>query len=129
MRLWYFSSSINSFFKCACAAIQWARCLIFGWTLRLLPYFMCVNSESSSEIARMCKLARAFAGHLCDKYHNLMSWLKYTCFEKKDLVFIVNINQYSYTCTCITFFICKHMCARSEKTDLHFNVLKFVSHD
>ena len=23
MRLWYFSSSINSFFKCTCAAIQW----------------------------------------------------------------------------------------------------------
>ena len=23
MRLWYFSSSVNSFFKCACAAIQW----------------------------------------------------------------------------------------------------------
>ena len=23
MRLWYFSSYVNSFFKCACAAIQW----------------------------------------------------------------------------------------------------------
>ena len=23
MRLWYFSSSVNSFFKRACAAIQW----------------------------------------------------------------------------------------------------------
>ena len=38
--------SIDSFFKCACAAIQLEpRCLIFGWTLRLLPYFMCANSE------------------------------------------------------------------------------------
>ena len=26
-----------------------ARCLIFGRTLRLLPYFMCANSEGSGE--------------------------------------------------------------------------------
>ena len=53
-----------------------ARCLIFGRTLRLLPYFMCANSEDSDGTARMRRLARAFAGRLCDKYHNLMSWLK-----------------------------------------------------
>ena len=52
---------------------EWARCLIFGWTLRLLPYFMCANSEGSGETARMRRLDRAFAGRLCDKYHNLMS--------------------------------------------------------
>ena len=34
-----------------------ARCLIFGWTLRLLPYFMFANSEGSGETARMCRLA------------------------------------------------------------------------
>ena len=34
----------------------------FGRTLRLLPYFMCENSEG-------------FADRQCDKYHNLMSWL------------------------------------------------------
>ena len=28
-----------------------ARCLIFGRTLRLLPYFMCANSEGSGETA------------------------------------------------------------------------------
>ena len=38
----------------------------FGQTLRLLPYFMCVNSEGSGETARMRRLAWAFAGHLCD---------------------------------------------------------------
>ena len=54
-----------------------ARCLIFGRTLRLLPYFMCVNSEGSGETARMRRLAWAFAGRQCDKYHNLMSWLNY----------------------------------------------------
>ena len=47
----------------------------FGWTLRLLPYFMCANSKGSGEIAQMCRLAWAFADRLCDKYHNLMSWL------------------------------------------------------
>ena len=41
MRLWYFSYSVISFFKHVCAAVQWARCLIFERTLRLLQYFMC----------------------------------------------------------------------------------------
>ena len=51
------------------------RCLIFGQTHSLFPYFTCANSEGSGEIAWMCRLARAFAGRLCDKYHDLMSWL------------------------------------------------------
>ena len=54
-----------------------ARDLIFGQILRLLPYFMCANSKDSGETAQMCRLTWAFAGRLCDKYHNLMSWLKY----------------------------------------------------
>ena len=33
------------------------------------------NSEGYGETARMRRLAWAFAGRLCDKYHNLMSWL------------------------------------------------------
>ena len=53
-----------------------ARCLIFGRTLRLLPYFMSANSEGSDETARMRRLAWAFAGRLCDKYHKFRSWLK-----------------------------------------------------
>ena len=52
-----------------------ARCQIFGQTLRLLPYFMFVNSEGCGETTRMRRLTWAFAGCLCDKYHNLMSWL------------------------------------------------------
>ena len=28
----------------------------FGWTLRLLPYFMCVNSEDSGETVQMRRL-------------------------------------------------------------------------
>ena len=38
---------------------------------------ICANSEGSSESAWMRRLAWAFAGLLCDKYHNLMSWLNY----------------------------------------------------
>ena len=84
MRLWYFSSSVNSFFKRACHPLgldinvlnepthetmvlfvlrklifqtcmpsTGARCLIFGWTLRLLPYFMCANNEGSGETAQI----------------------------------------------------------------------------
>ena len=52
-------------------------CLIFGQTICLLPYFMCANSEGSGETVWMSRHAWAFAGHLCDKYHNLMSWLNY----------------------------------------------------
>ena len=37
---------------------------------------MSANSEGSGETVRMRRLARGFAGRLCDKYHNLMSWLK-----------------------------------------------------
>ena len=55
---------------------QRGKCLIFDRTLPLLPYFMCANSEDPGETARMRRLAWAFAGRLCDKYHNLMSWLK-----------------------------------------------------
>ena len=52
MRLWHFSSSVNSFFKRACAACG-ARCLIFCWILHLLPYFKCANSKSSDALARL----------------------------------------------------------------------------
>ena len=38
-------------------------------------YFMCVNSEGSGETVQKRRLTWAFAGRLCDKYHNLMSWL------------------------------------------------------
>ena len=36
---------------------------------------MCANSEGSGETARMHMLDWASTGRLCDKYHNLMSWL------------------------------------------------------
>ena len=34
-----------------------ARCLIFGQTCRLFPYFMCANSEGSAETALARRLA------------------------------------------------------------------------
>ena len=36
---------------------------------------MCANSEGSGDTAQMHRLAWAFAGRLCDKNLNLMSWL------------------------------------------------------
>ena len=76
MTLWYFSSSVNSFFNAHAQPPSGARCLGFGRTLRLLPYCMyAANSEGSGETARMRRLAWAFAGRLCEKYQNLMSWL------------------------------------------------------
>ena len=55
-----------------------ARCLIFGRIFRLLPYFKCANSEGFIETAWMRRLAWAFTGCLCDKYHDLMSWLNWS---------------------------------------------------
>ena len=57
MRLWHLSPSVNSIFKHTCAAIHGATHLIFGQTLRLLPYVMCVNSEDSGETVQMHSLA------------------------------------------------------------------------
>ena len=93
-RLWYFSSTVNSFFKRACAAIRWGYMSDFGRTLRLLPYFKCANSEGSGETARMRRLAWAFASRLCDKYHNLMSWLilKFTLTKKKVWWSFITLN-------------------------------------
>ena len=48
------------------------------WFFGLFPYFMSTNREGSGETARMRRLAWAFASRLCDKYHNLMSWLNLT---------------------------------------------------
>ena len=60
-----------------------ARYLIFGQT-HVYFHTLCANSEGSGETAQMRRwgsgetaqmrrLAWAFAGRLCDKYHNLMS--------------------------------------------------------
>ena len=53
MRLWHFLSSVNLSSNAHAQPSSRARCLIFGRTLRLLPYFMCANSEVSGETARL----------------------------------------------------------------------------
>ena len=82
LRLWYFSSSVNSFFKRACGA----RCLIFGLTLCLFLYFVCANSEGSGEKAPMCRLAWAFAVCQCDKKRHFSHALaQITILESRQL--------------------------------------------
>ena len=44
---------------------------------------MCANSEGSGETAWMLRLAWAFLGRLCDKYHNLMSWQYGNSYRKR----------------------------------------------
>ena len=53
----------------------------FGQTLLRLPYFMFANSDCSGETARMRRLAWAFAGRLCGKCRNIMSWLICSLFQ------------------------------------------------
>ena len=74
MRLWYFSSSVTYSSNVHAQPSSGARCLTFGRILQLLPYFMCATAKA---LARLRRLTSAFAGRLCDKYHNLMSWLIY----------------------------------------------------
>ena len=56
-----------------------ARCLIFGRTIRLLPYFMCANSEGSGETARILTTAmsvamvnlifhHSYSSHACEEF-------------------------------------------------------------
>ena len=61
MRLWH------SIFKQACAAIH------CGYTSGFL------SDPSSTATLYLCvRKAKAFAVRLCDKYHNIMNWLKWT---------------------------------------------------
>ena len=57
-----------------------------------IPYFMCANSKGSGETAQMRRLAWAFAGRLCDKYHNLLSWLIFHFFPL--LQYFSTVNAY-----------------------------------
>ena len=52
MRIWHFSSCINSFFKHACAAIQLERCLIFGRTF-IYMYFHTSWLQTAKALARL----------------------------------------------------------------------------
>ena len=75
MSLWFFSSSVNSFFKRSCAAIHWGLTSDF-W-----------SDPSSTPILHVCEQRRLWRDcadaqarlslccRLCDKYNNLMSWL------------------------------------------------------
>ena len=71
MRLWRFSPSVNSFFKRACAAIQCG--LISDSSTSILH--VCEQRRLWRVCANARRLAWAFSGRLCDKYHNLISWL------------------------------------------------------
>ena len=70
MRLWYFSSSVNSFFK-RCMRSHPVGLDVWFW-VGPFAYF----HASCVWTARLW-LAWAFVSRLCDKYHNLMSWFKY----------------------------------------------------
>ena len=95
-----------------------ARCLILGRILRLLPYVICANSEGSGETARMRRFAWAFAGRICDKYHNLMSWLKYWC-----------TNDYIIRFTCIKncFWASMGTSDKDQPNAKHYPELHFVN--
>ena len=48
--------------------IKGARCLNFGPSMHLRPFFVCSSSEGSGEIARMRRLAWAFVACIGGKY-------------------------------------------------------------
>ena len=75
LALWYFSSSVTSFFKRVCAAFHWGQMFDFWsdpWCTSILH--MCEQRR----LWRDCVDAQApwaIAGRLCDKCHNPMNWL------------------------------------------------------
>ena len=96
-----FLSSVNSFLKRACVAIQWGYMSDF-W-----------SDSSSTSILHVCEQRRLWRDcadaqarlclrcHLCDKYHNLMSWLNYQfrypyCNANIHTVFINHIILHFY---------------------------------
>ena len=86
MRLWHLPHSVNSIFKRASTAIQWGYTSDF-WSdpLSTSVLYVC-KQEGSGETAQMRRLAWAFPGCLCGKYHNLMSWLIWEIHMKKQEV-------------------------------------------
>ena len=92
MRLWRFSSSINSFFKRACAAIHWGMMSDFWSDPSSTSILHVCEQRRLWQNARMPSLAWAFAVRLCDKYHKLLSWLK-IAFIKPDTIMIKQKKQ------------------------------------
>ena len=95
-RLWHLLSSVNSFFKRACAAIQWG---IVIWVL--VGPFVC----SHTSCVRTAKASGwAFAGRLCDKYHKLMNLLKWcfipclVSFQRQNVVLLLHVYYVSRAC-------------------------------
>ena len=54
-----------------------AKGLNFGPSIHLQPYFVYVNRVGSGKSAHMCRYARAFADHRCDKSHALGHLMHY----------------------------------------------------
>ena len=65
----------TSFFKHACVPVG----LDVSFLVGPFVYFhtSCVRTAKVLARLQMRRLAWAFAGRLCNKYHNLVSWLKY----------------------------------------------------
>ena len=80
MGLWVFSSSVYSFFKRACATIQW-------YLVGPFVYFhtSCVRTANALARLRGCAGSPEPSLVAYDKYHNLMSWL--TCIYPVIIVF------------------------------------------
>ena len=86
----------------------------FYRTLRLLPYSMCANSEGSCETAQM--LARAFAGRLCDKDNNLMSWLNLSSILEILLCIKISAKRWQAFWKSLNLWTLLLKCRNSSKT-------------
>ena len=75
-----------------------ARCLMFGRTLRLLPYFVCANSEGSGETVRAVSPESSLVAYVIS---TIISWAG----SNKDKVekWVRIVAQASWV-TCKTFF-------------------------
>ena len=71
---------------------------------------MCANSDGSGMTAQMRRFTWAFAGRLCDKYHNLMSWfiLEYT---HKLSLSMSKLTKWNMRPGKTQISLCVHMCS------------------
>ena len=106
MRLWHLSPSVNSIFKHTCAAIHWGYTSdIWSDPSSTSKRYVCQQRRLWRDCASR-SLARAFAVRLCDKYHNLMSWLVWCAIaEQFEYSYIWQwlYKTVSATCLPVTF--------------------------
>ena len=105
MRLWYFSSSVNAFFKCTCTAIQWS-CMS-----DLLIYFHTSCVRTAMALVRLCECADS-------PEPSLVTYVVSTIISLVGLNEIFTVQRFNAV-TYLYEFLCAFI--SNEKKDMQFS--------